>query len=189
MRLKKKGANGNVISLCCRWRERLFFIIVLTHLFAVFFSNKVRFNEAHFWKGRKGGREGYWGGVRGGVSVGQNPIYKREEEKWCLEKKRKVTHRPKKNLLKGAMNKRQTLTQPNRRWPDPQKSWADVFWHQVYPTTSDGMQNGSSVRMLTHCIHVFCTFGANLYAQLVLINKMSALELRRRFIKIALLVG
>ncbi len=35
----------------------------------------------------------------------------------------------------------------------------------------------------------FCTFGADLYAQSVLINKASASELRRKFIKSALLVG
>ncbi len=35
----------------------------------------------------------------------------------------------------------------------------------------------------------FYTFGADLYAQSVLIDKASASELRRRFIKSALLVG
>ena len=35
----------------------------------------------------------------------------------------------------------------------------------------------------------FCTFGTDLYAQLVPINKISASELRRKFIKSALLVG
>ncbi len=35
----------------------------------------------------------------------------------------------------------------------------------------------------------FYTFGTNLYAQLLLINKISASELSRKFIKSALLVG
>ncbi len=35
----------------------------------------------------------------------------------------------------------------------------------------------------------FCTFGTNLHAQSVLSNKISASELRRKFIKVALLVG
>ncbi len=35
----------------------------------------------------------------------------------------------------------------------------------------------------------FCTFGADLYAQSVLINKISESELSRKFIKSALLVG
>ena len=43
--------------------------------------------------------------------------------------------------------------------------------------------------MRTRCIHGFCTLGADLYAQLVLTNKISASELRRKFIKSALLVG
>ncbi len=51
------------------------------------------------------------------------------------------------------------------------------------------MQNGSSVEICTRCIHVFCTFDADLYAQTVPSNKISASELRRKFIKSALLVG
>ncbi len=44
--------------------------------------------------------------------------------------------------------------------------------------------------MLECTLHsCFCTFGSHLYAQSVLINKISALELSRRFIKGALLVG
>ncbi len=57
------------------------------------------------------------------------------------------------------------------------------------PTTNGGMQNGSSVGIHTHCIHVFCTFGADFFAQSVLINKISASELSRKFSKTALLVG
>ncbi len=42
----------------------------------------------------------------------------------------------------------------------------------------------------THTLHThFCTFGADLCAQSVLSNKISASELRRKFIKSALLVG
>ncbi len=38
-------------------------------------------------------------------------------------------------------------------------------------------------------MHIFCMFGTDLYAQSVLINKISALELSRKLIKSALLVG
>ncbi len=38
-------------------------------------------------------------------------------------------------------------------------------------------------------VHVAHTFGTNLHAQSVLINKISASELSREFIKTALLVG
>ncbi len=42
----------------------------------------------------------------------------------------------------------------------------------------------------TYTLHkLFFTFGADLYAKLVLINKISASELSRKFIKSALLVG
>ena len=51
------------------------------------------------------------------------------------------------------------------------------------------MQNGSSVGMYTHCIHVFARFGADLPAQSVLSNEISASELSRKLIKSALLVG
>ena len=61
---------------------------------------------------------------------------------------------------------------------------------QQYPTTTcGGMQNGSSVEICTRFIHVFCTFGVDWHAQSVLINKISASELSRKFIKCALLVG
>ncbi len=40
-----------------------------------------------------------------------------------------------------------------------------------------------------HVAHTFCKFGANLYAQLVLLNKIFASELSRKFIKGPLLVG
>ncbi len=51
------------------------------------------------------------------------------------------------------------------------------------------MQNGSSVGMCTHRVHVFCTFAADLHAQSVLINKNSASELSREVLMGALLVG
>ncbi len=53
----------------------------------------------------------------------------------------------------------------------------------LYPTTNGGMQNGSSLHTHLH------TFGTNLYAQSVLINKISSSELSWKFIKSALLVG
>ncbi len=43
--------------------------------------------------------------------------------------------------------------------------------------------------LLEHMHIAYYTFGANLHAQLVLINKVYALELSRKFIKSALLVG
>ncbi len=53
-----------------------------------------------------------------------------------------------------------------------------------------GIQNGCSVGICTHCVHgFFCTFGANLHAQSMPINIISASELRRKFIKCALSVG
>ncbi len=60
-----------------------------------------------------------------------------------------------------------------------------ISLHLAIPTTKGGMQYG----IYTHCIHVFCTFGADLYPQSVLIDKMSASELSRKFVKSALLVG
>ncbi len=45
------------------------------------------------------------------------------------------------------------------------------------PTASGGVQNGSSVEIRTHCMHVFACFGANLHAQSVISNKISASEL------------
>ncbi len=59
----------------------------------------------------------------------------------------------------------------------------------VYPTTNGGMQNGSSVDIHTHCVHVFARFGADLYVQSVLIDKICASELSRKFIESVLLVG
>ena len=62
---------------------------------------------------------------------------------------------------------------------------------KAYPTTNGGMQHGSSVGIHTHAYTVptrFCTFGTDLYAQSVLINKVFA-SFSRKFIKSALLVG
>ncbi len=50
-------------------------------------------------------------------------------------------------------------------------------------------KNGSSVRICMRCMHVLARFASILYAQTVLIDKISASELRRKFIKSALLVG
>ncbi len=48
---------------------------------------------------------------------------------------------------------------------------------------------GSSVETYTHCIHVYARLVLILCAHSVLINKISASKLRRKFIKSALLVG
>ena len=57
------------------------------------------------------------------------------------------------------------------------------------PTTNGGVQNGSSVEIY-YTLHTrFCTFGADLHAQPVLVNKIFASELSQKFIKTALLVG
>ena len=51
------------------------------------------------------------------------------------------------------------------------------------------MQNGISAGIRTGRRHVFARFGADLYARSVLLDKISATELSRKFIKSALLVG
>ncbi len=58
-----------------------------------------------------------------------------------------------------------------------------------YPTTNGVVQNGSSVGICTHRTHVFARFGADLHAQSVLSNKISAAELWTKFVKVTLLVG
>ena len=58
-----------------------------------------------------------------------------------------------------------------------------------HPTTNGSMQSGSRLGIRTRCMPIFCTFCADLLAQSVLINKISASELSRKFIKGALLVG
>ena len=58
----------------------------------------------------------------------------------------------------------------------------------INPTRNGGMQNGSPVGICTQCIR-FHTFGVDFYAQSVLINKISASELGRKLIKVALVVG
>ena len=56
-----------------------------------------------------------------------------------------------------------------------------------YPTTNGGgMQKW---KLSWNCIHIAYTFGTDLNAQSVLINKTSASELSRKLIKSALLVG
>ncbi len=52
-----------------------------------------------------------------------------------------------------------------------------------------GMQNGNSVRMFTCCTQVFARLSADLNAQSVITNKISASELTRKLIKNVLLVG
>ncbi len=67
-------------------------------------------------------------------------------------------------------------------------TWLNAL-QEPYPTTNVGMQNGRSVGTCTHCVHVFARLGADLHAQSVLIDKISASELTRTFIGSALLVG
>ncbi len=55
-------------------------------------------------------------------------------------------------------------------------------WRKEYPTTNNGMQNGSSVGIYTHCMHVFGAFGADSYARSLPINKIYASELRRKLL-------
>ena len=51
------------------------------------------------------------------------------------------------------------------------------------------MQDGGSVGICTRCTQVSARCGTDLHAQSVLVNKISASELSRKFIKSALLVG
>ncbi len=51
------------------------------------------------------------------------------------------------------------------------------------------MQNGSSAWNMYKMNTNFCTFGSDLHAQSVLINKISASELSQKFIKGVLSVG
>ena len=57
------------------------------------------------------------------------------------------------------------------------------------PTTKGGVQNGSCSRNIYMLHTSFFTFDADLYAQSVLTNKISASELTRKLIKSPLLVG
>ena len=50
-------------------------------------------------------------------------------------------------------------------------------------------KNGSAVGIYTHCIHVFARLALIRMPQSVLINKISASEVSRKFIESALLVG
>ncbi len=59
--------------------------------------------------------------------------------------------------------------------------------HAQPPTVACKMEAQSEYVHVAHTF--FCIFGADLHAQLVLINKISASELRRKSIKSALLVG
>ncbi len=64
-----------------------------------------------------------------------------------------------------------------------------VIWmHTQPPTVACKMEAQSEYVHIAHTFF-FCTFGADLYAQSVIIHKISASELSRRFIKSALLVG
>ena len=59
----------------------------------------------------------------------------------------------------------------------------------THPTSNGGMQNGSSVGIRTRRIHAFASLAPELSAQSVIIDKISAPELKKKFIKSALLVG
>ncbi len=60
-----------------------------------------------------------------------------------------------------------------------------------YPTTNGGYakMEGQLEYIYLQIAYTFCTFGADLYPQSVLINKISESDFSRRFIKSALLVG
>ena len=60
--------------------------------------------------------------------------------------------------------------------------------HPTQPTTG-GLQNGSSAGTCTSRMHVFARLAPIWYARSVLLNEISASELRRKFIKSMLLVG
>ncbi len=57
------------------------------------------------------------------------------------------------------------------------------------PTTNGGMQTERSVGMYTRCIHVFARSAPICMLSRCLLKENSASELRRKFIKSALLVG
>ena len=57
------------------------------------------------------------------------------------------------------------------------------------PSVGCKMESPLEYLHISSSINVFAHFGANLYAQSVFINKISASELSRKFIKSALLVG
>ncbi len=57
------------------------------------------------------------------------------------------------------------------------------------PTINGGMQNGSSVGIHTHCIHVFARLVPIFMLSRCSLANISAWKLSRKFIKSALLVG
>ena len=73
-------------------------------------------------------------------------------------------------------------------YPPPAKTERERERETSHPTTNGGVQNESSVGIRTHCTHVFARLDVDLYAQSVLIIKISASELSRKFIKSALLL-
>ena len=52
-----------------------------------------------------------------------------------------------------------------------------------------GCKIEAQLEYVLHIANTFCTFGADMYSQLALISKISALELSHKFIKGLLLVG
>ncbi len=68
-----------------------------------------------------------------------------------------------------------------------EKRWQKSLFCCSYPTTNGGMQNGSSVGILTHSmVQVFARLAPTC---MLIINFVSALELSRNLIKSALSVG
>ena len=51
------------------------------------------------------------------------------------------------------------------------KKMLGFFFRLDHPTSNGGMQNGSSVGICAHCMHVFARLAPDLHAQSVLINK------------------
>ena len=80
----------------------------------------------------------------------------------------------------------------NARLVSCAECWSGFFFlaKLSFPTTNGGVQNGRSVGTCTRCTHVFCTFWQRIcMLSRCSVTKISASELRRKFIKSALLVG
>ncbi len=68
--------------------------------------------------------------------------------------------------------------------------WSNSFFSFIaFPTSNGGMQNGSSVGTCTRCTHVFACLAPTGMLSRCLSTKNYALEIKRKFIKCALLVG
>ena len=79
-----------------------------------------------------------------------------------------------------------------RRSNFPEEVLAHTHTHTHTHTTQPAMvvcKMEAQSEYVTRCTHVFARLGTDSHAQSVLIDKISASELRRKFIKSALLVG